>query len=81
MNLVLVRKAVKEPWFPFTLNTTFKKSSMGELPGILVKIGNKLHIDQDAWMEFCEKEQKRQAKIAKEKQSAKTLKREGGLLT
>ena len=73
MNLILIHEAIKEPWFPFTLNTAYKKSSKGELPGILIKLGNKLHIDVDAWMEFAQKEQVRQAKIAKKKQAAKAL--------
>jgi hypothetical protein len=73
MNLILIHEAVKEPWFPFTLSTTYKKSSRGELPGILIKLGNKLHIDVDAWMEFAEKEQRRQTKLAKKKQAAKAL--------
>ena len=77
MNLILIHEAVKKNLIPYTANTLYKKSSMGELPGILVKLGNKLHIDVDAWTAFTEKEQKLQAKSAKRRQAAKTLKRKG----
>jgi len=78
MNLILIHEAVEKNLVPYTVKTLHKKSSRGELPGILVKLGNKLHVDQDAWTAFAEKEQRRQAKIAKQKQSAKILKTEGG---
>ena len=77
MNLILIHEAVTKKLVPYTSNTLYKKSSKGELPGILVKIGNKLHVDLDAWTAHTLKEQKRQAKIAKRKQAAKALKAEG----
>lgn len=70
MNLILASIAVKQNWFPYTMTTTHKKSAKGEFPlGVIVKLGNKLHVDKDAWMIFAQKEQIRQAEIVKKKQS------------
>lgn len=73
MDLVIASKAINQNWWPYTMTTTHKKSAKGELPpGVIIKLGNKLYIDKDAWMKFCEKEQKRQMEITKRKQSGDT---------